>query len=125
MAGRGEARGWQSTAIAAALGVVGMAMDLAIGRSIAGMPWWPNAVSMGVSSVLLILLLAGFRRPRFVATAFVVVNLSVVAALWVTNTHYAQLPAWVPFRPHQLGVLGAAILAPAALWAGVLSVALF
>src|SRR6478735_8733112 len=69
MVGRRESRGWQSTAIATALCVFGMSMDLAIGRSIAGIPWWPNVMAIGLAGAILTALLLGVRQPRFVASA--------------------------------------------------------
>jgi hypothetical protein len=119
-------RPWLTTAVAAGLNLVGMTLDLRIGRTVPGMPWWPNAISMTISAVLLALMLSGRRGPRVTSVGFVLNNLGIVAALWVTNAMYATtIPGWVPFRPHHLGLVAVAVLAPPAMWAGLTSVALF
>lgn len=121
----GEDTSWHGTALAAALNLIGMSGDLAISRSVGGVPWWPNAAAMGLSVVVLTLLVGGHHGRRVTAAAFLALNLGIVGALWVTDAHYATVPTWVPFRPHQLGIFAVALLAPPILWVGIVSIALF
>jgi hypothetical protein len=113
---------WYGPAVACALSATGMSLEVVFVRSIQGVPWWPNVLCAGLALVLLVLMLAGWRSRRFTAVAFVAINLAMVAAFWITDDRLVTvLPHWTPFRPHQIGVLAVALLAPPGLWAGVVS----
>jgi len=122
---REPALAWHGTAVACALNVVGMSLDLVIARTLPGVPTWPNLVSIAVSATVLALLVAGRRPPRLTVAGFLVHNAVIVGALWITDAYYALQPTWVPFRPHELGIFAVALLAPPILWVGVVSVAMF
>jgi len=117
---------WYGPAVACGLGALGMLLDLVITRSIPGTPEWPNVACSAVSLTLLALMLSGRRSPRFVAAAFIANNLAMATAFWISDSYFAQtVQHWTPFRPHQLGILTTALLAPPTMWAGVVGIATF
>jgi hypothetical protein len=101
-----------------------MAMDLSIARQVRGVPVWPNVASQLVGAVLLVVLVARWRRPsvRMGSVLYLVNDAAIVMALWVTSRAYAESGRpWIPFQPDKLGMLTSALLAPEA-WVGVLSI---
>ena len=55
-----------------------------------------------------------------------VVNFAVIGSLWVSSQRLADSGVnWVPFRPHHLGVLAVALLAPSRAWVGIVSIVAF
>ena len=118
---------WQRTAAALVINVVGMPVDIAIGRSVPGVPFWPSLGAMMISGALLAILMH-FRRKmtiRLAASIFVLHNVGIVSALWITSGYYTQgLASWMPFQANKLGALIVAVLAPEQ-WSGLLSVGLF
>jgi hypothetical protein len=119
---------WQGAMASAALNLVGTPLDLMMGRSIPGMPAWPNLLSMSVGGTLLAFLVAARHHPtaRAASVVFLANNAAVVLALWVASGHYAAAdPAWVPFQANKLGVLAVAMLTPANLPVGITTILLF
>jgi hypothetical protein len=123
----GEAsRNWQGPALACGLGAVGMLADIGIIHGVPGTPLWQNFVASAVSLVLLALLLAGRRGPRFAVAAFLINTVGMVSGFWITDAYFVDhWAAWIPFRPHQLGIFTTALLAPVPLWSGFVSIAVF
>jgi hypothetical protein len=83
---------------------------------------------MAISGVLLVLLLRlrPSTTPRVASSIFLINNVGIVSALWVTSGYFAQgLPSWMPFQANKLGALIVAMLAPEQVWAGLLSIGLF
>jgi hypothetical protein len=55
--------------------------------------------------------------------AFLLVNTAIIVALWESSRGLAALDIpWVPFRPHQLGALAVALLAPPVASVGILAI---
>jgi hypothetical protein len=124
----GARSAWRAVAVAAALNVVGMGLDLLlIGRNVPGVRAWPNVVSMLFGASMLVILIARWRRPNArLAGAIFFADAAVIAmALWFTNMWYADSGrAWVPFQANKLGMFTVALLAPD-VWSGVGSIALY
>ncbi len=119
---------WQGATASAALNVIGMPINLALGRSIPGMPAWPSLASIGVGAVLLVYLRVFRASPSVQRASFAfLVNNSVISlALWVTSGHFAAaVDHWVPFQASKLAVLTVALLAPAELYVGVTTILIF
>jgi hypothetical protein len=118
------AHAWRGAVFACALNVIGMALDLAIGRTVPGLPWWPNVASGAVGAALVGVLFARRARAtvRLGSVVFLVNNTVIVAALWITSGYYAasNLP-WTPYQANKLGIMAIALLAPE-LWVGVLCI---
>ena len=118
---------WQRTLAALLINLAGMPMDIALRRSVPGIPLWPSVCSMAISGVLLVILVSMRRRAtvRLAASVFLLNNVGVVSALWITTGHFAEgLASWVPFQANKLGVLIVAALAPEQMMA-LLSIGLF
>jgi hypothetical protein len=119
-------RNWHGPAVACGLGAIGMLADIGIIHGVPGTPLWQNFAAAAVSLVLLALLLAGRRGPKFAVTAFLINNLAMVCAFWITDAYFVNhWAAWIPFRPHQLGIFTTALLAPVPLWSGLIAIAFF
>jgi hypothetical protein len=123
----GEAsRNWHGPAVACALGAVGMLADIGVVHTVPGTPLWGNFIAAAVSLVLLALLVAGRRGPKFAVAAFLINTLSMVWGFWITDAYFVNhWAAWIPFRPHQLGIFTTALLAPVPLWSGLIAIAMF
>jgi len=118
---------WRGAMITVILNFFGMAVDILIGRSLPGMPIWPNLMSMAVAVLLAGILLTRRHTPTVrVGNGVFLVNVVVIlVALWFTNAVYAESGrAWVPFQADKLGMLTVALIAPE-LWVGLLSIAAF
>jgi hypothetical protein len=111
---------WRGALIAATLNAIGMPMDILLGRNVAGMPRWPSFLSANVGLALLVVLLLRRRTPTLwlANAAFMINNVVILFALWITSGAYAGMPGWLPFQANKLGALAAALLAPS-LWSGV------
>jgi hypothetical protein len=119
---------WQGTMASAILAIVGTPIEIAMGRSIPGMPAWPNAASLAVSAAVLIWLIARRRKATLgqLSWAFLLVNAAIVAALWVTSSHFATAARpWTPFQANKLGVLAVAMLTPVDPVVGIVTILLF
>jgi hypothetical protein len=117
----------QRTVAALVINLVGMPMDMALGRSVSGVLFWPSVCSMALSGVLLLTLiqLGGRATVRLAASIFLLNNVGIVSSLWVTSGYYSQgLASWMPFQANKLGALIVAVIAPDLL-AGLLSIGLF
>jgi hypothetical protein len=113
---------------AALLNTFGSPVELLIGKSV-WLPWWPPLSSAAVGAVTAALvLLIGRRRPLglwWISLLFVVNTVAIVGALWITSGYYAASRGyWIPFQANKLGMLAAAIVAPA-IAAGAISIGLF
>jgi hypothetical protein len=119
---------WYGAVASGVLTLLGMPLDFLSAREVPGLPIWPFLLSMGVALSLLAFLAASRRNPtvHFGSFAFLVNNAFIVLALWVSSCHLAVMaPAWVPFQEHKLAVLAVALLAPAEVWVGVVTIALY
>jgi len=119
---------WQGAMASALLSLLGTPIDLLMGRSIPGMPMWPDVLSMCVAGVLLAWLLVRQGRPseRSASAVFLLNNAAVVLSLWVTSGYYAAAHVpWVPFQANKLGVLAVAMLTPANVPVGITTIALY
>ena len=119
--------GWRGSMVAVLLNIVGMSVDVLIGRALPRMPLWPNVMSVAVAALLAGVLLARRQTAttRLVHGVFLANVTVILAALWFTNSVYAESGrAWVPFQANKLGMMTAALLAPE-LWVGLLSIAAF
>src|SRR6188508_1409301 len=106
---------WRGAMITVILNFFGMAVDILIGRSLPGMPIWPNLMSMAVAVLLAGILLTRRHTPTVrVGNGVFLVNVVVIlVALWFTNAVYAESGrAWVPFQADKLGMLTVALIAP-------------
>jgi hypothetical protein len=120
-------RAWQGAFSAAFLNAMGMSVDFFLARDIPTMPMYPYAMSVlggiGLGVFLLI------RRPRatvrLASTVFLVNNVAILAALWISSGYWATTgSAWTPFQANKLGALAVAMLAPQ-LGVGLVSIAGF
>jgi hypothetical protein len=118
---------WRYAALAVALNIVGMPVELLIVRTIPQVPRWPALVSIGAALVLLGALLLRRRTPTVaLGNAVFLLNTAVILfALWVFDNAYARsgLP-WVPFQAEKLGMMTVALIAPEA-WVGMTSIAAY
>ena len=103
------------TAAAAAINSTGMLVELALVRSIPGMPPWPTLAASAFGILLLGLLVIRRHSPtiRFCSVIYLLNTFAVAAALYLTHPYYAALgPKWVPFQANKLACLLTALLAP-------------
>jgi len=106
---------WRGAFAAAALNAAGMSADYLLGRNIPAMPIYPYAASVLTGIALLVFLLIHRQRAtvRLGSTVFLVNNVVIMTALWITSGYWATTgPAWTPFQANKLGVLAVAMLAP-------------
>jgi hypothetical protein len=116
-------RAWRGAMAAAVLTVIGVPLELVIGRNIPGMPVWPllAATATGVACAVLLLLRRHKPTVTLGSITFLVSAIAIVMALWKTSDFFATTPAWSPFQANKLGALTVALLAPE-LWVGTLSI---
>jgi hypothetical protein len=106
---------WRGTLVACCLNVVGMPLDILLGREVPSMPTWAPLLSGAAGALLAIVMLARRRRStaRLCTTVFLLNTLVIVVALWFTTGAYAAAPGrWIPFQANKLGALAAGVLAP-------------
>jgi len=106
---------WRGAFAAAALNAAGMSADYLLGRNIPAMPIYPYAASVLTGIALMVFLLICRQRAtvRLGSTVFLVNNVVIMMALWITSGYWATTgPAWTPFQANKLGVLAVAMLAP-------------
>ncbi|HZJ33498.1 MAG TPA: hypothetical protein VFD21_18125 [Vicinamibacterales bacterium] len=106
---------WRGALAAAILNATGMSADFLLARTIPSMPVYPYATSVGVGIALTLFLLIRRQRPtvRLGSAVFMVNNIVILAALWVTSGYWATTGmAWTPFQANKLGALAVAMLAP-------------
>ena len=118
---------WRGALAAAILNATGMSADFLLARTIPSMPVYPYATSVGVGIALTLFLLIRRQRPtvRLGSAVFLVNNIVILAALWVTSGYWATTGmAWTPFQANKLGALAVAMLAPE-LTVGLASIAGF
>jgi len=118
---------WRGALAAAILNATGMSADFLLARTIPSMPVYPYATSVGVGIALTLFLLIRRQRPtvRLGSAVFMVNNIVILAALWVTSGYWATTGmAWTPFQANKLGALAVAMLAPE-LTVGLASIAGF
>jgi hypothetical protein len=119
---------WQRTLAAFALNLVGMPLEIIMRRSVPGIPVWPSIVSMTISGTLLLILVQRRHRAtvRLTSWMFLVHNVGIVSALWVTSGHFAVgSGSWIPLQANKLGAVIVAAVAPEARFAGSISIAMF
>lgn len=110
---------------AATLACLGLALDL---TSATGDPQLIEIAAIAVTaSAAAWLWLRRDHPSHFMgAAAFLLVNAAVIASLWVSSQRLAESTEhWVPFRPHHLGALAVALLAPSRAWVGIVTIAGF
>jgi hypothetical protein len=109
-----DRQAWRGVLLSTLLNAIGMPLDLLLARQIPGMPHWPALASMGTGLLLAALLVAprGYAKTWLLGPVFLVNNIAILVALWVTSGHWAATGNWVPFQANKLGILGVAILAP-------------
>jgi hypothetical protein len=119
---------WQRTLAAFVFNLVGMPLEIVARRSVPGIPVWPSLVSMAISATLLVVLLQLRHRAtvRLASWMFLIHNVGVVSALWVTSGYFALGSAsWIPLQANKLGAVIVAAVAPEARFAGALSIGMF
>jgi hypothetical protein len=118
---------WRSATLAVVLTIVGVPMDIVVGRAIGGVPVLPVLVAVAAAMLLLAFLLAHRGRPsRLLGNAIFLLDAAIIlAVLWRSNEAYAESArAVIPFQAQKLGMVTVALLAPE-LWVGVLGIAAY
>ncbi len=105
---------WRGVLLSTALNTVGMSLDVVLGLRVPNMPLGPSIGSAVVGLSLTTVLISPKWRanPRRLSLIFLVNNLAILAALWVTSGYWARTGHWVPFQANKLGIFAVAILAP-------------
>jgi hypothetical protein len=105
---------WRGVLLSTALNALGMPLDLLLGLRVPDMPRGPSIGSAVVGLVLTAVLMSAEWRanPRRLSFIFLLNNLAILTALWITSGYWARTGLWVPFQANKLGIFAVAILAP-------------
>ncbi len=116
-------RNWRVAKITGGLGAIGLAVDALVGSPLGATPIQITAVV--VCSAIWIWSLVHRGVPKMATSNLVILilNVAIIAALTSAGQRLAEsgLP-WVPFRPHKLGAMAVALLAPPMIWVGVATI---
>lgn len=118
-----EERNWRIARITGGLASVGLGVDALVGSPVG--VTHAQLAAIAVCGAIWIWSLAHRELPTMTTSNIVILTLN--ATIIVALTSAAQRLAesgidWVPFRPHQLGAMAVALLAPPAAWVGVAAI---
>jgi hypothetical protein len=116
-------RNWRVAKITGGLGAIGLAVDALVGSPLGATPIQVTAVVICAAIWSWSLLHRGVPSMTTSNLVLLILNAAIIAALTSAGQRLAEsgMP-WVPFRPHKLGVMAIALLAPPALWVGIVTI---